>query len=362
MFNLNDIREIVSQTSVQTLTLYLNVDNAVLENQADNPAWKIWLKDALREIRESLPKEQKSMWEQIETQVGAYLNDYTPHSKSLILFSGPDLSAAQAYELPFSITNQISFGSPKVLPLLWAIDEYEPYIVALVDQEEARFFSSYLGEIGFQDSVERSEDVSEWREFTIMSNPGPGIDHGAVHGGSGRDDFEKRMDAQRQHLYHDVVAHIETLMQKYNADRLILGGAEASAHAVFNSLPDKIKSSVAGLLPIPLRDTPPEIFEHILPTAQEFERKRELELVNQVIDFAKAGGRGAIGYQNVVDAMQMQRVELLIMSWPAADEPSVTDLALRALSLNSKIELVHAEAADRLNEEGGVCARLYYAL
>src|SRR3982751_4409760 len=209
MFNLNDIKEIVSQTSAQTLTLYLNVDNAVLENQADSPAWKIWLKDALREMGESLPKEQKHMWEQIEMQVQTYLDDYTPHSKSLILFAGPELNAAQAYELPFPIANQISFGPPKVLPLLWAIDEYEPYIVALVDQEEARFFASYLGEVGFQDSVERSEDVSEWRERTIMSNPGPGVDHGAVHGGSGRDDFERRMDAQREHLYHDAVAHIE---------------------------------------------------------------------------------------------------------------------------------------------------------
>src|SRR3982750_3032465 len=103
MFNLNDIREIVSQTSLQTLTLYLNVDNAVLENEADNPAWKIWLKNGLREMGESLPKEQKSMWEQTEMQVQTYLDDYTPHSKSLILFAGPELNAAQAYELHFPI-------------------------------------------------------------------------------------------------------------------------------------------------------------------------------------------------------------------------------------------------------------------
>jgi len=115
-------------------------------------------------------------------------------------------------------------------------------------------------------------------------------------------------------------------------------------------------------LPIPLRSTTQQIFEQALSAAQEFERHNELELVNQVIDFARSGGRGALGRKSVLEAMEMQRVELLIMSWPAADTGLATDLALRALSLNSGIELVHGDAADVLNTEDGIAARLYYAL
>jgi hypothetical protein len=362
MLNLDEVKQMLTQAGENTLSLYLNVNNAAQENQAANPGWQTWLNNSLDEMGQSFPKDARPMWKKIVADVQQYIDGYTPSGKSLVLFAGQELDGVRAYELALPFDNQIAFGLPQVGPLLWALDEYEPYLVVLVDQEEARFFTSTLGNVGFQESVERSEDVSEWREKTIMSNPGPGVDHGAVHGGSGRDDFEKRLDEQRVHLYRDVAAHIEHLMQQHNARRLILGGAEQSAHAVLNILPEKLKSAVVGVLPIPLRSTTQQIFEQALSAAQEFERQNELQLVNQVIDSARSGGRGALGRKSVLQAMEMQRVELLIMSWPAADTSLATDLALRALSLNSGIELVHGDAADLLNTEDGIAARLYYAL
>jgi hypothetical protein len=362
MLNLDDVKQMLTQVGENTLSLYLNVDNAAQENQATNPAWQTWLNNSFDEVEQRLAQEDRSIWREIVADVQRYLDKYTPNSKSLVLFAGRGLDGIRAYELSLPMENRIAFGAPEVGPLLWVIDEYEPYLVVLVDQEEARFFTSTLGSIGFQESVERSEDVSEWREKTIMSNPGPGVDHGAVHGGSGRDDFEKRMDEQRVHLYRDVATHIEKLMQQHSARRLILGGAEQSAHAVLNILPEKLKSSVVGVLPIPLRSTSQQIFDQALSAAEEFERQNELELVSQVIDFARSGGRGVLGREGVLQAMEMQRVELLILAWPAADTELASDLALRALSLNSGIELVHGAAAEQLNGEDGVAARLYYVL
>lgn len=363
MFNLEDVKQMLTQADENTLSVYLNVNNAAQENQASPPAWQTWLRNALNDTGKGVSKAQRQSWEALVEQVQQYLEGYTPSSKSLILFSGAGWDAVQAYELNLPVENQISYGAPNVAPLLWIIDEYEPYLVVLVDQEEARFFTSNLGSIGFDESVERSEDVSEWREKTIMSNPGPGVDHGAVHGGSGRDDFEKRMDEQRIRLYRDAAAHIEKLMQQHGAQRVIFGGAEQSAHAVVHLLPDKLKSAVVGILPIPVRNSTAQIFEQVLPAAQEFERQRELEMVTQVIDFARAGGRGALGRKDVLLAMDMQRVERLVMSWPPADNDLATELALRALSLNSGIELVHGEAGEILTDQAeGIAARLYYAI
>jgi len=42
-----------------------------------------------------------------------------------------------------------------VEPLLELLDEYEPYAVALVDKEKARFFSIFLGEIEETDDFQR---------------------------------------------------------------------------------------------------------------------------------------------------------------------------------------------------------------
>jgi hypothetical protein len=44
------------------------------------------------------------------------------------------------------------------------------------------------------------------------------------------------------------------------------------------------------------------------------------------------------------------------------DQNLATELPLRAFASGGTVELVHEEAADRLKQEGGLAARLYYAL
>jgi hypothetical protein len=361
MLNLDDVKQMLTHAGDNILSLYLHVDNAVQGNQASTPAWQSWLRHAVQETAKSLPENAQAVWEETMGDVRTFLDNYSPSSKSLALFTGPEFDEIQIYELSVPVENQIAFGAPQLGPLLWVIDEYEPYLVVLVDQEEARFFTTSLGSVGFDEVVERSED-KEWRNENIPFDAGSGAEGVIKHGGDGKDSFEKRMEEQREHLYRDVVAHIEKLMQRHNAQRLILGGAEQSAHAVLNTLPDKLKPSVVGVLPIPIRTNTQQIFEQVLAPAQEFERQKEMELVTQVIDFARSGGRGALGRKAVLDAMEMQRVELLVMAWPAADPAFASDLALRVLTMNSEIELVHGEAADLLRNEDGLAARLYYAL
>ena len=58
----------------------------------------------------------------------------------------------------------------------------------------------------------------------------------------------------------------------------------------------------------------------------------------------------------------MQRVELLVMPYPMDDADLAAELPLHTFASGGSVELVHGEAADRLNQEGGLAARLYYAL
>jgi hypothetical protein len=44
------------------------------------------------------------------------------------------------------------------------------------------------------------------------------------------------------------------------------------------------------------------------------------------------------------------------------DADLAAELPLRTFASGGSVELVHGEAADRLNQEGGLAARLYYAL
>jgi hypothetical protein len=355
MLNVNEIKELVSAAEGQVMSLYLDVDTSKQENQGANPAWRTWLKNTLRELPESRDPMWKDMLARMERRFATY---EAKNNRSLAVISGPN-EEEHLYELPFPMENQIAFGKPLVLPLLWAIDEYEMYIVALVDKEEARLFTAYLGQVGFQDSVAVEEDETDRGDKPIRVAPQTGE---YVTRGSARDEFEDRTAEHEARMHRNVVERIQKLMDKYNVRRIVLGGNEQSAHGVRNQMPEKMAQAVIALMPIPMRQSPPEIFEQILSVAQEYERQQEIELVNQVIDFAKAGGRGALGEKAVMEALDMQRVELLILPWPLDNSQMAMDLPFRVFASGGNIELVHGEAADRLNQEGGLAARLYYAI
>lgn len=361
MIDLAGIKAMVAEADEHTLTLYLNVDNTTPENQATTPAWRIYAKNKLFEF-ENAAKSQTDAWADIRARVEAYFEQYRPSSKGLALFAWN--GSLQTIELPFVVENQATFGNAQIAPLLWVLDEYEPYLIVLVDQEKARFFLAQLGSVGFREGMEVDLEGYDFVERTIAANPTPGqAGGGAVHGGSGRDDHEAMLDEHRTRLYRQVATGIETYVNQRQIRRFFLGGSEQSAHAVKNLLPAKLQDTVIAMLPIPLRLAQQEILDMVQPKAIEHERQEEMRIVQEVIDFAKAGGRGALGTQQVQEALTMQRVELLILPWSEADDEGVRpDLPLRAFASGGSVELVHGAAADLLKQEGGIAARLYYAL
>lgn len=367
MIDFADIKQMVTQTDEHTLTLYLNVDNAIDENQAENPAWRIWKKNKLNEL-DSFGKSQTESWGSIRQRTERFFENYQPTSKGLVFFAGADYQ--QVFELPMATENQGWFGRAQIAPLLWLLDEYEPYLIVLVDQEKARFLVAQLGSIEFREGMEVDlegydfvERKGSFVEQTFTANTTPGGDHGAIHGGAGRDDFEDMLDEHRTRMYRQVASAIETYVNQRHLRRYIIGGSEQAAHAVHNLLPQKLADACVAIMNIPMRLSTNEILEQVHPKAIEHERQEEMHIVQETIDFAKAGGRGALGMKAVMDALAMQRVELLILPWSSVEgEGMNTDLPLRVFASGGSVELVHGEAADLLKREGGIAARLYYAL
>lgn len=359
MMNLDEIKHILAEATEPVLTLYLNTNNADETNQATNPRWQIWLKERLRELSDQ-HREANGAWAQIHERVEAFFTDYEADSKSLALFVGPDFQRDITLEVP--LENQVFYGKPAVLPLLWAIDEYEPYLVALVDQEKARFILTRLGTVESEEGIESDLDEYEFREKTLMPSASAVAGGHGLTEGSHRDIFEQTIREHHNRFYREAVDKVRTLADKHGTARIILGGAEESAHAVKSAMSDALAGQVIAVLAIPMRLSPKEVVNQAASTVLDYERDGEMTLVNQVIDFAKSGGRGALGMKAVREALEMQRVELLVMPYPMDDAELANDLPLRAFASGGGVELVQGAVADRLKEEGGIGARLYYAL
>lgn len=358
MINLDDVKQLLAQGSSQTLSLYLDVDASKQENQAAQPAWRIFVKNALQEA-ESTARGTEG-WGQIRSRAEQFVESYAPEAKACAAFFTTD--SQDIFELPVPVEARWSFGKPDIVPLLWAIDEYEQYLIVMVDKEKAELLTAYLGGATVESRLESDIDEYDFQEKTLMPATSAVAGGHMLTQGSNREAYERMINEHIARFHRDVVQQVEDFARKHPGIRVVIGGEEQSAHAVHKLLPQHFSGSLVGVLPLPLKLSDGEILQHLQAPAEEFERRQEMELLNQVIDFARSGGRGALGHKAVDEALTMQRVELLLLPYPLDDPAEAAELTARAFESGGRVELLHGEAGVRLSDEGGVAARLYYAL
>jgi len=133
------------------------------------------------------------------------------------------------------------------------------------------------------------------------------------------------------------------------------------AHSVRTLLHPRVADQVIAILPIPFETAEREIASATSEVATGYERESDLAAVNEVINRAKSGGRGALGSDAVNRALDLQAVSLLVLPYPM-DPARANELIIKAVRSSGKIDFVYGEAADRLDAEGGIGALLYYAI
>ena len=356
MIDLADIHRLISQPDAdRTLSVYLMVDAARLENQAATPGWRIWLKNALRELRGQ--HQGDDTFEALRRRCEALLEQQRGHGKGLALFLTP--SSERVIELPVPLVeHSIAYGRASLAPLLFAIDEYERTLIVVVDQARARFISGYMG--GAQREGLHVNDVEAY-DFRHKDQMPTGRNQGdRTMGGSNRDAFAATIGDHLRRFYQEVAAQLRQRVQDLGIARIILGGPTEAAHALQHELHESVARRVVAIVPIPQWQADDAVMRLALPAALEVEHREEEALVDEVVGLARSGGRGALGRVAVEDCLERQQVELLILPWPLADAELRDRLPLAALAAGARIEFVSGAAAQRVNAEGGVAARLFY--
>ncbi|HEX8752531.1 MAG TPA: hypothetical protein VF731_03865, partial [Solirubrobacterales bacterium] len=85
--------------------------------------------------------------------------------------------------------------------------------------------------------------------------------------------------------------------------------------------------------------------------------RQDRELVEQALEEARGGSRGAAGVQEVGEALEEGRVERLVLDAGLGEKEG---LVRSALGGGSKVSLVRDEVAELLADAGGVAAILRY--
>jgi Bacterial archaeo-eukaryotic release factor family 10 len=342
--------------------------------------WRIELRNGLgaalervrerdgREARRELEATAKRILDRFPPEAGH------PEGRTQIGFvevaSKPGREEWFAVQMRSSPVRVVHDARPVVRPLVTMLDDGAPRGVAAVSAERVRLLRWALG------TIEELEDWGleifslDWRERKAQRAGDPARVQGAK--ASGRDQFDQRLEANREHFLRQAGRLATQRVQALDCDELLVLGDAEHVREFADGAGDGVEvRQVDGHNVISAR--PHEIAERLEELLGELNRSRELELVRRVKDEAHGGTRGAVGVQETLEALEQGRVAHLVFDASLEDggEPGVLtgeDGGLRlaerlielALTTGARVTPVEGEAAEALAEAEGVAGLLRY--
>jgi peptide subunit release factor 1 (eRF1) len=383
------IKESLKDLKTPALSLYLDINPAKPDNAGR--AYALRAKDAMKAL--AVP-------EALAEKVLELLQHEVIQAKTLALFADQERLELFPLQVELPLVRAVKtafvdektsrlltdgalahYGEPFLLPLVYALDEYERYGVVYVDQERWRVFEVFLGEIAEVKDAFLALDTEAWRRLSLDA-PGRRFNLGGIaRGGAGQDLFAKRLAAWEERFYkalaHELVRHVE----ERGFTRLLLMGPEEHTKLFLGYLPKRLKEKVVAELPsLPHPGASPgEVLKRLEPVLEEVERQAEVRLLEEL---EEAYPKAAFGPE-VLARVQEGRVELWVLPWHLEKEVYACDglyLAEEAQALAycqnpekkplavvlpelaagyaAKLEFVRGEAERRLLERGGMAALL----
>ncbi|HMP05813.1 MAG TPA: hypothetical protein PJ982_05645, partial [Lacipirellulaceae bacterium] len=278
-------------------------------------------------------------------QVFETLRSLNAQGLSILLFT--DLDDYLTVDLPVPLPTKIYFGVPQLKHLLAALDHYKKYLVVLFSEVDKKLIEVFLTS-PTDDAV-----VRLGTEGGLSLRPGGRT---ARTQASGRRD----LDSARR-LAADAAAEVaDCLLGDPEIERVVFGGNLKLAHAVKHQLHPSVADAVVAIERIDFNASNNDVAAAVKRLAAEHELEHDLGVVSDLIDRRHACGTAVLERQGVQLAVEQGQAQSIVLSLPIAAE-EFDPLLVKAVLNNVDFEFLHGEAAERLNQFGGVAAKLYYS-
>jgi peptide subunit release factor 1 (eRF1) len=355
------------------LSLYLDLNPERRMTEPPLTRFKVLVREAEQQIQlGQQTKAYRKNWHQEIDQIRDWLETQHPlQGRGLALLSCLSIGLWRVFRLPLSVRDRLEVSDrPYLRPLAALLDEFESYLVVLIDARRARFFALRLGV---------AEEIADVENYVP---PATG------------DIVEKTGHRHETYLHRhvkSVIQRTEALWREQGFDWLMIGGTEKALAELYNQLPRALHARLAvGFRLSPKTDTA-KILECILSVEREHEQRMEKQRVDQLIPTAKKGGAAVLGLEASLLAVVEERVQMLIVEeefrpagWACPNcqfmgateqetcplcgnrlkpEPDIVELALeRVLHQDGEVEILRSdETRQALEGHGHIGALLRYA-
>lgn len=221
--------------------------------------------------------------------------------KGVAIFSNGEGHAWHIIESPLELRTQLFVSHDFfVHPLMAILDDYEPFVGALIDKKQAKMYLIHAGTIEDSRYVLDEQKKNDRNIDTSFKN-----------------DMDRRKKGKETLHDQKLLNELEHFVRKHKVKRLILGGPKGTLDGALNILPKSLAQLLIGTFHAELFLKDPEIIEHFVTKANEFERKEEQE---KVAFIQTSGTKSVRGIEEVIDASNKGMIHELVADFETSFE------------------------------------------
>ena len=268
----------IAELPAPILSVYLNTMN---RNSSRHPRTSVhlaWFRKQAAAVAPNLPIQDRKQFLREAGRVERFLERRRPEERALAIFaSGKTWTVVP---LQTNIESELQWGKPALGQLFRLLNGHPPYGVFAIDHQAARFFVYRLGELTPLGEKVFDIDVSGWSKKDLGHFAGESV---RKTRGSNREVYEHRLEAQYERLCRETAAEAVSLWKKCDFAGLFLVGPDHLTNLVRTKLSQPFSPQVFSISMDIGKFSPRSILRRIERNVAEFEQKRQLATVEQIL-------------------------------------------------------------------------------
>ena len=296
----------IAELSAPILSVYLNTMNRNSSHHPRLPVHLAWFRKQAAAVAPTLPIQDRKQFLREAERVEQFLERRRPEEQALAIFAGEKTWIA--VPLQTSVESELRWGKPGLGQLFRLLNGHPPYGVIAIDHQAARFFVYRLGELTSLGEKLFDIDVSGWSKKDLGHFAGERV---RKTRGSNREVYEHRVEAQYERLCRETAEESVNLWKKCDFAGLFLVGPDQLANLIRTKLPQPFSTQVFSISMDIGKFSPRSILRRVEPHVAEFEQKRQLATVEQILI---EEGKFETNPDEILTRLQQGRLHTLVVA------------------------------------------------
>ena len=206
---------------------------------------------------------------------------------------------------------------PFVSPLIDVVDRGRPTGLVLVSAEAIRLLHWQAGLVEQPEQSLYELEPGQWRDYDAYVGH-PGRTPAGMHVAR----FDPRIDEWRQRFLTQAAIAIGERVTEFGWHRMLLAGDKQIVNDFADRLTETVRERVVGVVNANvLWEEPGAVADPLEGPLDEAWRRDADKLIDRAIEAASQGGKGALGWPEVLDSIVQHRVEHLVFAADATPDP-----------------------------------------